>query len=139
MPHGTNGAYASRVVVPAESVVSAPVGVDVNSASTLLVNVMTARASLETAGLSRGDAVLVTGAAGVLGGYVIELAKRDGLRVIADAQPSDATLVRSMGADVVLERGAGLGERVRRLIPQGVPAVVDGALLNERLHHGAGT
>jgi NADPH:quinone reductase len=133
MPRGTNGAYASRVIVPAESVVSAPVGVDVGAASTLLMNAMTARASLEAAGLTRGDTVLVTGAAGVLGGYVVELAKRDGLHVIADAQPSDATLVRSLGADVVLERGADLGVRVRRLVPQGVAGVIDGALLHQRV------
>lgn len=133
MPYGTNGAYAGQVIVPAESVVPAPIGVEITASSTLLMNAMTARAALETAELSSGDTLLVTGAAGTLGGYVIQLAKQDGLYVIADAKPSDMALVQSIGADEVVQRGDDLGVRVRRLVPQGVSGVVDGALLHEKV------
>ncbi|GAA1787074.1 NADP-dependent oxidoreductase [Pseudarthrobacter sulfonivorans] len=132
-PYGTNGAYAGQVVVPAESVVAAPVRVSIFAASTLLMNAMTARAALEAAQLSSGDTLLVTGAAGTLGGYVIQLAKQDGLYVIADAKPSDMALVESLGADRIVERGDELGVRVRQLVPQGVPGVVDGALLHDKV------
>src|SRR2546423_13109237 len=75
-PHG--GAYAEYVVVPATSVVLAPAGVDFPAASTLLLNGLTARLALDA-----GQAMAVTGAAGAFGGYVIQLAKADGLTVIA--------------------------------------------------------
>jgi len=122
-PHG--GAYAEYVVVPAASVVLAPAGVDFPAASTLLLNGLTARLALDA-----GQTMAVTGAAGAFGGYVIQLAKADGLTVIADASRSDQTLVRSLGADYVLDRGDTFAERVRSIVAEGVPGLADGARLN---------
>ena len=125
-PHG--GAYAEYVVVPAASVVLAPTGVDFPAASTLLLNGLTARLALDA--LDAGQTMAVTGAAGAFGGYVIQLAKADGLTVIADASRSDQTLVHSLGADYVLDRGDPFAERVRSIVPEGVPGLADGARLN---------
>jgi len=122
-PHG--GAYAEYVVVPAASVVLAPAGVDFPAASTLLLNGLTARLALDA-----GQTMAVTGAAGAFGGYVIQLAKADGLTVIADALRSDQTLVRSLGADYVVDRDDTFAERVRSVVPEGVPGLADGARLN---------
>ena len=127
-PHG--GAYAEYVVVPATSVVLAPAGVDFPAASTLLLNGLTARLALDALALDAGQTMAVTGAAGAFGGYVIQLAKTDGLSVIADASRSDQTLVRSLGADYVLDRGDTFAERVRSIVPEGVPGLADGARLN---------
>lgn len=124
------GAYAERIVVPAASVVPAPSGVGLPAASTLLMNALTARMTLDALALSPGDTVAVTGAAGTLGGYVIQLAKADGLRVVADAKPSDQALVRELGADHVVARGDGVTERIRSLAPGGVPGLVDAAVLD---------
>lgn len=121
------GAYADKVVVPAASVVPAPAGVDLAAASTLLMNALTARMALDVAGLRPGDTVAVTGAAGAVGAYAIELATADGLTVVADAAERDVDLVRAFGADHVVERGAGVAERIREVAPAGVPALVDGS------------
>jgi NADPH:quinone reductase len=126
-PHG--GAYAEHIVVPAASVVLAPAGVDFPAASTLLLNGLTARLALDALALTTGQTLAVTGAAGAVGGYVIQLAKADGLKVIADASRSDQTLVRSLGADYILERGDTFAKRVRSIVPEGVPGLVDGAFL----------
>ncbi|GAA5151186.1 NADP-dependent oxidoreductase [Pseudonocardia eucalypti] len=128
-PHG--GAYAERIVLPAASVVPAPTGADLPAASTLLMNALTARMTLDALALAPGDTVAVTGAAGTLGGYVIQLAKADGLRVVADAKPADEALVRELGADHVVARGDGVTDRIRSLAPGGVPGLVDAAVLNE--------
>lgn len=72
----------------------------------------------------------VTGAAGAFGGYAIQLARTCGLSVIADASRSDQTLVSSLGANDVLERGDTFVERVRSIVPKGVPGLADGATLN---------
>jgi len=122
-PYG--GTYAEYVVVPAASVVLAPAGVDFPAASTLLLNGLTARLALDA-----GQTMAVTGAAGAFGGYVIQLAKAGSLTVIADASRSDQTLVRSLGADYVLDRGDTFAERVRSIVPEGVPGLADGARLN---------
>lgn len=132
VPSGSHGAYAERIVVPAESVVAAPEGADVAAASTLLMNAMTARLAIDACELARGDTIAVTGAAGAFGGYVVQLAKADGLRVIADAKESDVDLVRGLGADEIVARGDDVADRIREVAPDGVPGLADGALLNER-------
>ncbi|MVO85443.1 zinc-binding dehydrogenase [Streptomyces sp. p1417] len=124
--HG--GAYAEQVVVPAASVVPAPEGADFPAASTLLMNALTARMSLDVLAVPPGGTVAVTGAAGAVGAYAVELAEADGLTVIADAGPDDTELVRGFGADHVVERGSGVADRIRALAPDGVPGLVDGSV-----------
>ncbi|MFE3654624.1 MULTISPECIES: NADP-dependent oxidoreductase [unclassified Streptomyces] len=124
--HG--GAYAEHVVVPAASVVPAPAGVDLPAASTLLMNALTARLALDALAVPPGGTVAVTGAAGAVGGYTVELAKADGLTVIADAAPHDTHRVRGFGADHVVARGPEVAARIRALAPEGVPGLVDGSM-----------
>jgi len=132
-PKGTHGAYSEQIVLPVESVVRTPAGVDDVAASTLLMNGLTAQASLDELDLQPGQTLGVTGAAGTLGGYVVQLAKVRGLRVIADASPADKALVASLGADVVVERGDGVVDRFLAAAPGGVDGLADCAVLNEKI------
>jgi NADPH2:quinone reductase len=124
------GAYAEYVVVPADSVARIPLGTDFVAAATLPMNGLTARLSLDQLGLKRGQTLAVTGAAGAYGGYVIQLAKADGLGVIADASAADEALVKALGADIVVPRGADVAERIREVMPEGVDGLADGAVLD---------
>ena len=133
VPEGAHGGYAEQVALPAGSVVRAPAGVSHVEASTLPMNGLTARLALDMLGLSAGETVAVTGAAGALGGYAIELAKGDGLRVVADASDADEELVRSLGADEVVRRGGGVAERIVAAAGGPVPGLVDGSVQNEAL------
>ncbi|HTF46017.1 MAG TPA: zinc-binding dehydrogenase [Pseudonocardia sp.] len=92
------------------------------------MNAMTARVSLDALGVPAGGTIAVTGSAGAVGGYVVELAKADGLTVIADAAPGDTELVRGFGADHVVERGPEVASGIRALVPDGVPGLVDGSM-----------
>jgi len=131
VPEGSHGAYSQLLVVPAESVVRTPTGASDAQAATLPMNGLTARLALDLLGLEPGETLAVTGAAGAVGGYVVELAKADGLRVIADASESDEALVRRLGADLVVRRGPGFSDAVREAAHRGVDGLVDAALLNE--------
>jgi NADPH:quinone reductase len=71
VPQGTHGGYAEQVVLPADSVVRVPAGADDVAASTLPMNGLTARRTLDLLGPRAGQTIAVTGAAGVYGGYVI--------------------------------------------------------------------
>ncbi|MBT2270515.1 NADP-dependent oxidoreductase [Rhodococcus qingshengii] len=125
------GGQAQYVVVPAESVVLAPKGVDLTAASTLLMAALTAQMGADALALSPGATVAVTGAAGGIGGYAIQLAKAAGLTVIADAGERDRDLVASLGADHVLPRGDGFPDRVRQLRPDGADGVIDAGSVGE--------
>ncbi|MFD8810152.1 NADP-dependent oxidoreductase [Streptomyces sp. NPDC059627] len=119
------GAYQEYVVVPAASAVPAPRNVDDVTASTLLMNGLAARNALDRLALAAGKTVAVTGAAGTVGAYAVQLAKADGLRVVAEASEADETLLRQLGADVVVPRGCEVARAIRDQMPQGVDGLVD--------------
>lgn len=129
-PRGSHGAYSERVVVPAESVARVPAGATDVQACTLPMNGLTVRQALDLLALAPGQTLAVTGAAGAVGGYAIQLGRADGLRVIADASAADERLVAGLGADVVVQRGDDFAGRVRKVEPEGVDAVIDAAVLN---------
>lgn len=123
------GAQSELLVAPAASVVPLPTGATFEQASTLPMNGLTALRGLELLALPTASTLLVTGGAGLLASYAIPLAKRAGLRVLADASPTDQEFVLGLGAEVVLPRGDGLVAAVRDAVPGGVDAVFDTALL----------
>lgn len=133
MPNGQRGAYSEQLVLPAESVARIPRGATLVEASTLPMNGLTARLALDTLALPPGALIAVTGAAGAFGGYAVQLAKADGLLVVADAADKDLELVRSLGADVVVPRGDDFADKVRAAFPDGVDGAADGALLGPKL------
>jgi NADPH:quinone reductase len=133
VPKGSHGGYSSSLVLPAGSIAAVPAGASDIEASTLPMNGLTARLTLDLLALSPGDTLLVTGAAGAYGGYVVQLAKADGLRVVADASSADEALVETLGADMVVRRGVDVASRVREVLPEGVDAVADGSVQNAEL------
>ena len=128
LPSSGWGAYAERVVVPAQQMTHAPCNVDFAHAATVPMNGLTALLALDVIDLRPGEIVAVTGAAGAVGGYVIELAKTRGLRVIADTSSDDEELVRGLGADWVVPRGQEVAGSIRQIVPEGVRLLVDGSL-----------
>lgn len=130
-PIGDVGAYAEYVVTDERSIVRAPNNATVVAASTLLMNAVTAYAMLEALAVPAGGTVAVTGAAGALGGYAVQLAKHQGLHVIADAAATDEQLVKGLGAHIVVRRGDKLVDHIRAALPEGVDGVVDAALYND--------
>src|SRR3954447_15781489 len=128
VPTGAHGGYRESLVLPADSVVRSPANATDVEASTLPMNGLTARFSLDLMGLRPGQVIAVTGAAGAYGGYVVQLAKADGLTVVADASEADEQLVRDLGADVVVRRGDDVAARIREQFPDGVDGLADGAV-----------
>jgi NADPH2:quinone reductase len=128
VPFGPHGAYREDKVLPGNSVVRAPKGVGAVAASTLPMNGLTARLALDLMALTPGQVLAVTGAAGAFGGYVVQLAKADGLTVVADASEADEGLVKELGADVVVRRGDDVAARIREHVPEGVDGLADGSV-----------
>ncbi|MDA0366052.1 MAG: NADP-dependent oxidoreductase [Chloroflexi bacterium] len=131
IPNASHGAYRESIVLSADAVTRAPADASHIEASTLPMNALTARQSLDQLALQPGQTIAVTGAAGCYGGYVVQLAKADGLRVIADASAADEQLVRDLGADVLVPRGDDIAARIRAVAPDGVDGLADGAVQNE--------
>lgn len=90
-----------------------PAGFEVGAC--LGIPAMTAHRCVFADGPVAGQTVLVTGGAGRVGYYAIQLAKSAGARVVATAsKPADEQACREVGADAVVNhREAGWGERVK--------------------------
>ncbi|GAB2602134.1 NADPH:quinone reductase [Paractinoplanes abujensis] len=162
------GTQAELVVLDESAVAPAPAGASPVEAATLPLLGLTADRSLGLTGLRAGQTLLVTGAAGGVGTLVLELAALRGIRTVGLAGPADEALVRSRGAEFVARtsatpdegarsseadardvagaeersRNGALAEAVRRLVPGGVDAVIDTAVIGVAAHEavrGGGT
>jgi NADPH:quinone reductase-like Zn-dependent oxidoreductase len=116
-----NGTHAEYVVVEADWVAPAPSSADAVHASTLPLNALTAARALDLLALREGQSLLVTGAAGAVGGYAVQLAARQGVSVTALAREQDEQLVQSLGAAHVADVTGGAD----------FDAVLDAAFLGE--------
>lgn len=117
------GTHADYVVVDADAVAVAPASVDAVHAATVPLNALTAAQALDLLALEAGQSLLVTGAAGAVGAYAVQLAVQRGLAVTALAREGDEEFVRSLGAGRFVS-----GE----VAPGSVDAVLDAAILGER-------
>ena len=123
------GAQAEFVVVPAASVARVPEGSSLEQAATLPMNGLTVRLALDLLNLKPGQTLGVTGAAGAVGGYAVQLGVADGLRVIAVAGSKDEDLVKRLGAEVLVRRGDGAVQGIRDAAPGGVDGLIDAAVI----------
>jgi NADPH:quinone reductase-like Zn-dependent oxidoreductase len=101
------GTYAEQVVLPAADVAVVPDGLDLVEAATVPLNALAALQLLDILGDGEGRSLLVTGAAGAVGGYVVPLALERGWRVTGLARAADDEFVRGLGADFTAEPTTG--------------------------------
>ena len=98
------GAYAEYALASAAMVASKPTMLSYTEAASVPVVAVTAQQALfDQAQLKAGRTVLIHGAAGSVGAYAVQLARRAGLRTIATAARDDAAFVRDLGADSVID------------------------------------
>ncbi len=129
LPHG-RGAQSELVALDAESSLArVPDGLGLVEAATVPMTGLTVRLLLDTLALPPGSTVAVTGAAGAVGGFAVELAAAEGLRVIGLASAGDEALVRELGAAEFVPRGDESFAAVRDLVPGGADALIDAAVL----------
>jgi NADPH:quinone reductase-like Zn-dependent oxidoreductase len=116
------GSYAEQIVVPAADLAIVPAGLDLVAASTVPLNGLTAAQIVNLLGdaPTDGNRLLVTGAAGAVGGYVASLAQDRGWQVTGLARAEDEAFVRSVGAAFTTHAEPGWD------------AVADGAVLREQ-------
>jgi len=118
------GAFAEQIAVPSAILAPLPEALGVVEGSALPVSGLAARLLVETAGVSEGDLVLVTGAAGMVGGFASQLAVERGARVIAAVRESEADEARRLGAAAVVDTND-LEVAVRGEWQDGVDACLD--------------
>ena len=126
---GVPGAYAEYALVPAESLVRMPAGLDVTVGAAAMLQGMTAHyLAYTTYPLHPGESCLIHAAAGGVGLLLVQMAKQCGARVFGTVSTEEkAALAREAGADeAILYTRQDFETEVKRLTNgQGVNVVYD--------------
>jgi NADPH:quinone reductase-like Zn-dependent oxidoreductase len=98
------GAYAEYALASAGMVSNKPTSLThVEAASVPVVAVTAWQALFDHAQLKAGQTVVIHGAAGSVGSYAVQFARRAGVHTIATVSADDISLVRDLGADTVID------------------------------------
>ncbi len=97
------GSLAEYALASDESIAIKPANVTFEEAGAAGVGALTALQGLRKGGAGQGSRVLVNGAAGGVGTYAVQVAKALGAHVTGVCSTRNAELVRSLGADAVVD------------------------------------
>ena len=98
------GGYAEQAVLQVARMAAAPATLDLVDAAAVPIGAGTALEGLDDhLRLQPGERLLVAGAAGGVGSFVVQLAKARGASVVATASPANNAYLRDIGADEVLD------------------------------------
>lgn len=101
------GGNAEYVCVPEKSkmgvLIKKPDNISFIDAAVLSVGAMTALYFLKKADIKNGQKIIIYGASGSVGTYAVQLAKYFGLEITAVCSTNNIELVKSLGADIVID------------------------------------
>ncbi len=101
---GRIGTFAERIAVDEADLALKPANLSMAEAASLPLVALTAwQALVEVAGLRAGQKVLIHAGSGGVGTIAIQLAKHLGATVATTTGAANADLVRSLGADIVID------------------------------------
>jgi NADPH2:quinone reductase len=114
---GRQGTYAEYHVEDAEIVAKKPANLTFEEAASLPLAAMTAYDSVVTFFQTKpGDTLLVHAGAGGVGAFAVQLAKASGAKVLATGRKENEALIKSLGADEVIDyRSVKFEDEVNRL------------------------
>lgn len=118
------GSYAEYALSRADAVARVPDGLSFEHAVTIPTGAETTRRALAPLRITRGETVVVNGAAGGVGSMAVQLLVAAGVTVIGTAGEANHEYLRTLGA-IPVGYGDGVGERIRAVAEQGVDAVFD--------------
>jgi len=124
------GALADFAIGTATALARRPAGLSWEIAGSMSTVGLTAWEIVESQSIGSGDTVLVSAAAGGVGSFAAQLARRAGATVIGTASVRNHDFLRELGV-IPVAYGDGLADRVRALATSPVTVVLD--------HHGAET
>jgi NADPH:quinone reductase-like Zn-dependent oxidoreductase len=125
-PPVSAGTLAEYALVPATAVVPKPAGLDFVTAAALPLAGSAAVACVDFIDAQPGQTVLVNGASGGVGSFVVQLLAARGATVVATGTATEIDRLSGLGATTVVDFTAGpVSDQVRATHPEGVDALVN--------------
>ncbi|HEX3562517.1 MAG TPA: NADP-dependent oxidoreductase [Solirubrobacterales bacterium] len=124
-PDVHEGAWTELALLPAGQAALKPAGVDFASAGAAAVAGLTGIAAVNALELQEGESLLIVGAAGGVGSFAVQIARRAGAHIIAPGLPEDEGFLVDLGVDHVIARDGDVVAQTRELEDGGVAALID--------------
>src|SRR6476619_3918579 len=103
-PDGRIGAFAEFIAIREDDVAIKPRALSMEEAASIpLVGLTAWQALIERADLKKGQKILIHAGSGGVGTFAIQLAKHIGANVATTTSTANVELVKSLGADVVVD------------------------------------
>ena len=122
------GSYAEYVVVPEKAAIShAPTSISLVEAAAMPTAGMTALQLLERLGLKHEQTLLLVGATGGVGSFIVQLANMQGIYVIATVSDEEgAERMKKLGAkETINYKKVSVEKEVKAKYPSGVEGLID--------------
>jgi NADPH:quinone reductase-like Zn-dependent oxidoreductase len=113
------GTYAEYALVPEGFLAHKPRSLSFEEAAAVPLACLAAHQALDAVGLRGGEALLITGGAGGVGHFAVQLGAIRGARVIATASERHHDFIRELGGEPVDYHGDDVAERIRALAGDG--------------------
>jgi len=125
-PYLGEGTYAHATTMSAGSVWLKPSSLDFAQAAAVPLSGATALTLLDAVALGAGERVLVLGASGGVGSFLVQLAAQRRAQVVGVCSGPNLAYARGLGAAEVIDYTTGdVGEAVRSCHPDGIDAIID--------------
>ncbi|MEU7766826.1 NADP-dependent oxidoreductase [Nocardia sp. NPDC049190] len=126
-PPAGHGSFAEYAVVPEDAtLVPIPAGVPTAAAAALPTAGGTAQDLVDATGIRPGQTVLIVGATGGVGSFLVQLANIAGAHVIATARGAGADRMTRLGAAETVDYTAGpIGDQLAARYPDGIDILFD--------------
>jgi len=122
------GTVAEYAVLPAASVTRLPDGMDFVTAAAIPLASAAATAAVDALGdlAGPGKVILVNGASGGVGSFVVQMLAARGVHVVATTTPAEDDRLRGLGATTTVDHTTGsVADQVLAVHPDGVDALVN--------------
>lgn len=123
-PIDQRGTYAAHLALDGTLLAKIPDELTLQQAATLPLAALTAAQLLDEVSTDGAKTLLVTGALGAVGRYVVALAAQAGLEVLGAVAPERADDLRALGASAAVGRNE-FTAPVRERYPDGIDAAID--------------
>jgi NADPH:quinone reductase len=125
-PYLGEGTYAETTTMSVGAVWRKPSWLDFAQAAAVPLAGATAFTLLDVVSLGAGETVLVIGASGGVGSFLVQLAVQRGARVVGVCSGRNVAYARSLGAAELIDYTAeDVGDALRSRHPDGIDAIVD--------------
>jgi NADPH2:quinone reductase len=121
------GAFAQYALISAndKKLARKPAALDFERAAAIPEAGLTANTMVRAADFKPGQTVLIIGATGGLGLFATQLAKAEGVRVVATGKAEDEQYLRQLGADEVIDYAGDVITQMVQRYPKGIDVVLD--------------